>query len=975
MPKKWNYLYLIYIFQLSFCSIKIFPILEEQIYISNFFIRKSLSNNTHLFYTYQDSYMLTYKNSEKFISKEKLQTPINNREYFYSNKEYIDFDIYGKLNYNSYYKKINFLSNIKLYNYIILKDMSIVVASRNEKGSNYYLSLFYFKYKPSKNFNYFYENENIILSSNDNIHMIDCSNMIFIFKNNIENKGIFLYIIDDKLQNLFFQKLIEEDSYSIIKASHLDKKRDNIIICTSKHIGEVDCYNAKYRDEYIIGDKLKIFSNCEWFNNDNLVLTLIEDNKIAAVCTNQFNIYYSIILFDDDILKFGTYQNIKLPLKNEYKFSFSNPAIITDPNRDIILYFTISEYDSFTEKIGKIYLNETCNSFIMNNINPNEKILLDFENNISEISEEKNKKLYITYIDKEIELYKNEKKLNINTEFNENDKIYIKCIDSYKPLILKYKYEYSQCKVEINIKKSFIYIMNEEYRCLLNPNIKEPNNIIYHDLNNEAFDINGKKFNFTIIFDKKVEKNDLIFYFLNEDIKCEINHENNHKIFCKGNLPDLSSNIYEQDLYVYSKLSCINKIKIGIVKIKDKYLKEIYDIKNLTRITQNMNKRYDPGEKIKKFSIDMISYYYWFSGFSYCDDKMIESGNCCRDEILDEWELIAHKEYRISLVERILKLVLSNYIGSIYERIKAFFENINPYIYNFIILKSKKYKKYIFGFPGTTGAKQLLFEALGSEFSIFDSNEPNIKVEKFFHETFLLIYKDLFSDSIINELNSNSDYQIIFTGHSLGGAIATISSYYYAKNKLSKNEPVLITFGQPRIGNENFARTYMKLIPLVFRVARKGDIVTIIPPSKNLKELKFFSFFHTLKYQMKNIKTEFKNLSQYNFITKLRKTLILILKSILVIIHIIFSLIIKLILQLPIFPHGYCHIGGLYFLNNDKFYQCADFYNEETGHPICNNWEYDSIYDIKDILDSHGYLNFGEGLIKKCQKGKVFWPF
>ena len=166
----------------------------------------------------------------------------------------------------------------------------------------------------------------------------------------------------------------------------------------------------------------------------------------------------------------------------------------------------------------------------------------------------------------------------------------------------------------------------------------------------------------------------------------------------------------------------------------------------------------------------------------------------------------------------------------------------------------------------------------------------------------------------------------------------------------------------------------MQLIPLVFRIARKGDIVTIIPPAQKLGGLKFFNFKNNWKYQMKYLENEMSKIFKPNgFFEKMLNVGEFILKCIFTIIHLFVTFIIGLIFKLPIFPYGYCHVGGLYYLIDDKFYQCADFYNEETGHPICNNWEYDNIYDIKNIFDSHGYLKFGEELTGKCQKGKTFW--
>ena len=69
--------------------------------------------------------------------------------------------------------------------------------------------------------------------------------------------------------------------------------------------------------------------------------------------------------------------------------------------------------------------------------------------------------------------------------------------------------------------------------------------------------------------------------------------------------------------------------------------------------------------------------------------------------------------------------------------------------------------------------------------------------------------------------------------------------------------------------------------------------------------------------------------------------------------------------------YGYCHIGGLYLLMDNKFYHCADFFNEETNHPICKNYEINSIGDIGDYsIDNHGYLRYGEDVYKLCQKDK-----
>ena len=354
--------------------------------------------------------------------------------------------------------------------------------------------------------------------------------------------------------------------------------------------------------------------------------------------------------------------------------------------------------------------------------------------------------------------------------------------------------------------------MDQLHRCLIPQKKQDINNIKFHDLNDKELDIYLKYFTLNIIFEKSVTNSDLKFYFLNKTIYCQKDITNNKKITCLIPLQYKLEKIFYKNISVYSKLSCTNLIEIGNRKIKSDYLLNIYEAKNLSKITTNINKKYEPSEKIKNFNVDMISYYLWFSSFSYCDDKIISSGKCCKNQILKNWEVIEHDEN-----ER--------------EQIIKKNNNVIKYKYNFVILKSEQYKKYVFAFPGTEYAVNFWLTCL----YIFDK-ENEIKVSKYLYNIFNLIYKDVFSESIIRDLQSNPGYQVIFTGHSLGGAISTLISYYYASHTISSNEPILIIFGQRRVGNENFARSFNKYIPLIFRIARINDVVTKIPLREKEKE-------------------------------------------------------------------------------------------------------------------------------------------
>lgn len=76
---------------------------------------------------------------------------------------------------------------------------------------------------------------------------------------------------------------------------------------------------------------------------------------------------------------------------------------------------------------------------------------------------------------------------------------------------------------------------------------------------------------------------------------------------------------------------------------------------------------------------------------------------------------------------------------------------------------------------------------------------------------------------------------VIFCGHSLGAALATIAALDLTTFQnsqslhLSSDRVMCVTFGSPRVGNRSFSRTFRRMVPFSFRWAAVGDIVTKVP--------------------------------------------------------------------------------------------------------------------------------------------------
>ncbi len=65
------------------------------------------------------------------------------------------------------------------------------------------------------------------------------------------------------------------------------------------------------------------------------------------------------------------------------------------------------------------------------------------------------------------------------------------------------------------------------------------------------------------------------------------------------------------------------------------------------------------------------------------------------------------------------------------------------------------------------------------------------------------------------------------TGHGLGGALAVIAATDI--KQLYQNADAVYTFGQPRVGNDQFASYYSKTVPETYRIINYADIVPHLP--------------------------------------------------------------------------------------------------------------------------------------------------
>lgn len=208
-------------------------------------------------------------------------------------------------------------------------------------------------------------------------------------------------------------------------------------------------------------------------------------------------------------------------------------------------------------------------------------------------------------------------------------------------------------------------------------------------------------------------------------------------------------------------------------------------------------------DRLKEFSPEVASYWTNIAGYGYCPYEKMISNLCC-----------------------------VNYFQSDYVFVAA--EKISKDNYNIGVIRSDKFKKVVIVFPGTRNIPQLLKEFVQSNLVGYDGSN-SIKTLNYFNQVYDQI-KNLIFPHIKKQQEDYPEYQFVFTGHSLGGAMATLFALGAVRNKIvtqSEDSPVLITFGAPRPGNDIFANEVKNNVPIVFRIVRQGDPVAVIPPCKS----------------------------------------------------------------------------------------------------------------------------------------------
>jgi len=138
----------------------------------------------------------------------------------------------------------------------------------------------------------------------------------------------------------------------------------------------------------------------------------------------------------------------------------------------------------------------------------------------------------------------------------------------------------------------------------------------------------------------------------------------------------------------------------------------------------------------------------------------------------------------------------------------------------------------VFTFRGTSSRKDILTDLNVSREYLLLKNYDGYSlplVHNGFLQQFLSV-SNIISYKIEESYLKWKCKNVIFTGHSLGGALATISSLFFSNEFININFQC-VTFGSPRVGDSIFKSFFEKSVPHSFRYVNEKDPVPCLPTS------------------------------------------------------------------------------------------------------------------------------------------------
>eukprot|EP00189_Rhodosorus_marinus_P007918 CAMPEP_0184754556 /NCGR_PEP_ID=MMETSP0315-20130426/44684_1 /TAXON_ID=101924 /ORGANISM="Rhodosorus marinus, Strain UTEX LB 2760" /LENGTH=753 /DNA_ID=CAMNT_0027233981 /DNA_START=119 /DNA_END=2380 /DNA_ORIENTATION=+ len=102
-------------------------------------------------------------------------------------------------------------------------------------------------------------------------------------------------------------------------------------------------------------------------------------------------------------------------------------------------------------------------------------------------------------------------------------------------------------------------------------------------------------------------------------------------------------------------------------------------------------------------------------------------------------------------------------------------------------------------------------------------------IHKGFGSAYATVRQQIWNE--VYRLYEENPRPLFFTGHSLGGALATLCAIDCSRTISPDDGCYVFTYGSPRVGNKQFKEEYDKEVPCTWRLVHAEDPVTKLPPA------------------------------------------------------------------------------------------------------------------------------------------------
>jgi len=132
----------------------------------------------------------------------------------------------------------------------------------------------------------------------------------------------------------------------------------------------------------------------------------------------------------------------------------------------------------------------------------------------------------------------------------------------------------------------------------------------------------------------------------------------------------------------------------------------------------------------------------------------------------------------------------------------------------------------VFAIRGSESLSDFMDDAYCWMDNFQDVDTEGVRVHAGFLKQYISMRSAMIS-AVFRMIWKKQNKKIVFTGHSLGGALATLCGAS-VKNQLPDLHVSVYTFGSPRVGNKLFAKVF-DAVDVSVRCVNGSDIVTSIP--------------------------------------------------------------------------------------------------------------------------------------------------